>query len=178
MLDSINPCSRDASFTPHRFACLVHVTLIEQPFGQQEAFAFSHLPSLRSLHILDPATGGAFSDQISEGYTLPAPCMLTQLTSLSLDRIMDSAGGLSGILVLTNLHSLSCVKTEGAIPSDSICSWPSLKHLTALGPNVDRPLPMAGKACLQVLYVAGLPNEGCWDTQNNLTAVTSVTKLR
>ena len=45
------------------------------------------------------------------------------------------------------------------------------------GPNHERSLPVAGMTSLQVLDIAGKPNEGCWKTVNSLTALSSITKL-
>lgn len=79
-------CPENAPFRPQRSAHLAHLTLEKQLFGSAEALMISQLPSLRSLCLKQPATFGALSVFVAapKGYTLPAPCMLTHLTSLSL----------------------------------------------------------------------------------------------
>ena len=167
---------RDATFRPHRFVCLVHLVLAFQPFGYREAIIISQLPSLRSLHMYS-ATVEAFLNEPSEASLLPAPCMLTQLASLSLTECMVSAEGLNGISLLTNLHTFSWAKYVGEVPWASISSLPSLKCLTVEGPSINRPLPVGRMTGLEVLDISDVLGEGCWETVNSLTAINSVTKL-
>ena len=166
-----------ATFRPHRFVCLVHLTLRFQTFGYQKAIIISQLPSLRSLHIMYSATVEVFLDDPSEPSLLPAPCMLTQLASLSLTECMVSAEGLNGISLLTNLHTFSWAKYVGEVPWASISSLPSLKCLTVEGPSINRPLPVGRMTGLEVLDISDVRCEGCWGILNSLTAINSVTKL-
>ena len=91
-------CPQNEPFRHHRFSCLAHLTLVQQPFGYQEAITVGQLRSVRSLCLTQSASGSAFSEQASKSYMLPAPCMLPQLTSLSLINIADSAEDLKGFL--------------------------------------------------------------------------------
>ena len=137
----------------------------------------SQLPSLHSLCLKELHTGGVFSEEAAEGYLLPAPCMLTQLTSLSLIAAQDSAKDLTGIALLTNLRSLHWGSWEN-LPWDSIKSLASLRQLTVAAWHLDHPLPVAGALTgLESLLVAGAPDEDCWGLLDSLTAVNSVTKL-
>ncbi|KAL3133058.1 hypothetical protein ABBQ38_006964 [Trebouxia sp. C0009 RCD-2024] len=170
-------CPQNQPFRHHRLSYVAQLTLVQQPFGYQEATNVGQLPALRSLCLAQIGSGSAFSEQASKGYTLPAPCMLTQLTSLSLINIGDTAEDLKGLSLLTNLHSFSWTKYVGELPWASVCGLPCLACLTVAGPNYDRPLPVAGMTGLQVLDVAGKPNEGCWNTLNSLTALSNITQL-
>lgn len=87
-------------FRHHKLSCLAQLTLVQQPFGYQEAINIGQLPALRSLCLTQSGSGSAFSGQASKGYMLPAPCMLTQLTSLSLINIADSAEDLKGLFFI------------------------------------------------------------------------------
>lgn len=167
---------QNAPLRPHRFLCLVHLTQLGQAFGYQEAIAISQLPSLRTLHLINSTTVSAFSEAAPDGYMLPAPCMLTHLTSLSLVRVV-SANDLKGISLLTNLHSFSWKACAEDLPWGLISCLLSLKCLTVASPNLNLLLPAAGMTGLKVLDVAGNPGEGCWNTLNSLKAVNSITKL-
>ena len=119
-------CQQNAPFRSHRFTCLVHLTLIKQPFVYQEAVVVSQLPSLHSFCLKFPSAFTTFSDEASEGY------MLTQLTRLSLIVSANSARSFNGLSFLTNLRSFSwnnSTTQDRYLPWDSINSLPSLRSL-------------------------------------------------
>ena len=157
----------------------MHLTLDEQPFGYQEAVVINQLPSLRSLHLTHPATVGALSEEIPEGHTLPAPCMLTQLTSLSLTQWpTKDQPSLSGISVLHNLHSFSWDGDATAVPWGALSPLSLLKCLTLSGSRTRQfPLSEVGMTGLEVLDIAGTGWEGFWHILDSLTSVNSITKL-
>ena len=172
-------CPENGPFRPHRCSHLVHLTLDEQPFGYSEAIMISQLPSLQSLCLTHPATLGALSEEIPEGHTLPALCMLTQLTHLSLTKwpTTDQAA-LSGNSLLTNLHSFSWNGDIRAAPWGSLSPLSSLKCLTLSGSRNRQPsLSEAGMTGLEVLDIAGTGWEGFWHILDSLTSVNSITKL-
>lgn len=70
---------------------------------------------------------------------LQAPCMLTHLNSLSLDRIAGSTKRISGSSLLTNLCSFSWTGHLRALPQGVIASVPSLKCLTVAGAHPSPP---------------------------------------
>ena len=138
----------------------------------------SRLPSLRSLCLKQPATFGALSVTVAvpEGYTLPAPCMLTHLTSLSLMQWpLPELASLSGISLLTNLQSLSWSGAGWALAGGMVRSLSSLTYLSVtesiFAPS---PLSMASMQSLRVLGVAGMR---CWQILDSLQSVNNVTKL-
>lgn len=147
------------------------------------------LPSLRSLCLTRPHnTVAAFSVTAPEGYSLPAPCMLTQLTSLSLaqwplEKQITPSGAtpsivpLSGISLLTNLQSFIWTDREDIrpLPLGVLRSLPSLKCLTVVDKGTPQPpLSLAGMTGLQVLEVAG---NGFCNMLRCLSSVNNITKL-
>ena len=172
-------CQQNAPFRSHRFACLVHLTLIKQPFEYQEAVTISQLPSLQSLCLKFPSAVTAFSDEASEGYVMPASCMLTQLTSLNVIISVGLASSFNGISFLTNLRSFSwnnSTNQDRYLPWHSINSLPSLRCLTVAGPDVELPLPVAGMTSLEVLELSRY-GKGWWHSLESFTAANCVTKL-
>ena len=104
--------------------------------------------------------------------------MLTQLTSLSLIRNVDSARSFKGISFLTNLRSFSWNhRALRDLPWDPINSLPSLRCLTVAGPAADLPLPVAGMTTLEMLEVESRSYKGWWLALESFTAVDYVTKL-
>ena len=178
----------NAPFWPHRFAHLVHLTLVEQPFDFWEAVIISQLPGLRSRCLIELRTyhpaevwlKGIVLPWKPWDHTLPVPCMLlTQVTSLSLD---DSWWGeaidMIGISFLTNLRSFTWSHYVAAeSPWRSIRSLPNLKCLNLAGFCGEYLLSIADLTRLEVLDVAGIFRRVSCGTLNRLRAVNCITQL-
>ena len=139
----------------------------------------SQLPSLRSLRLTHPATFAALSEEVPDGHTLPAPCMLTQLTTLSLTKgpTVDQPS-LSGISMLKNLQSFSWNGDLRAIPWGCLSPLSSLTCLTVAGSKICQlALSEAGMTGLKVLEVVSTGWDGFWHILDSLSSVNSITKL-
>lgn len=150
---------------------------MRQPFKYPEAVMFSQMPALRTMCLIHPAPLGAFLKEGADGQMLPAFCMLTQLTNLSLDQIHSPVRGLLGISILTGLRSFGWTQGDRDVPWDAISPLSSLECLTLGVPDVKRRMPVPDMTGLKVLELRCRVDEGCWNTLNRLTGINSIVKL-